>query len=103
MVYPYQGQRIEFSAFTQLQDCWAVQGEPYFDASETEQFQRLGSGNELGAFMLQICGECLAIPEATMLEIEIMAAPGISCCRIRIGRTLLVFILSFVSLSRWYW
>ena len=38
-----------------------------------------------------------------MLEIEIIAAPGIGCCRVRIGRTLFLCLLSFAGFSHWHW
>jgi hypothetical protein len=38
-----------------------------------------------------------------MFEIEVMAAPGVGCCRIRIGRTLFVLLLSVASIPHVHW
>jgi hypothetical protein len=38
-----------------------------------------------------------------MIEIEIMAAPGIGCFKIKIGRTLLFFVLTLVSTPHFHW
>jgi hypothetical protein len=37
-----------------------------------------------------------------MLEIEIVVGSGIACCRIRIGRGLVVLILSLAGLRHWH-
>ena len=36
-----------------------------------------------------------------MFEIEIVAGPRIACCRIRIGRGLIVLILSLAGWRHW--
>jgi len=38
-----------------------------------------------------------------MFELEVVAAGGVRCCRIRIGRTLFVLLLSVASISHMHW
>ncbi len=47
------------------------------------------------------CRECRMAARCAMLEIEIMVSHGISCCRIRIDPTLLLFVLSFAGFAHW--
>ncbi len=81
---------------------WAARRGRFAVAFRSMKFRPCGLAGGHGASARMIWLKQSATWEAIMVEIEIIARPGLTCLKLHIGRSFLLFMLSFASLSRFH-